>query len=106
MTSKKFTKNKENFTCEHCGVAVVGNGYTNHCPGCLWSKHVDLFPGDRLRECQALMMPVIVENIKGKFRVTHECTKCKIRKVNNLLANDSMDVALAIVQERGKKFSM
>ena len=42
-----FTRKVEDFTCEHCGREVHGNGYTNHCPHCLHSKHVDVNPGDR-----------------------------------------------------------
>ena len=33
---------------------MKGNGYTNHCPKCLWSKHVDINPGDRGANEQAL----------------------------------------------------
>lgn len=44
---KHFTKTVEDFICAHCGTHVRGNGYTNHCPECLWSKHVDNNPGDR-----------------------------------------------------------
>ncbi|MBR6751902.1 MAG: RNHCP domain-containing protein, partial [Alphaproteobacteria bacterium] len=45
---KQFVKRVENFTCAHCGAEVFGNGYTNHCPKCLWSRHVDNNPGDRM----------------------------------------------------------
>jgi hypothetical protein len=38
---KRFQKTVEDFVCEHCGHPVAGNGYTNHCSQCLWSKHVD-----------------------------------------------------------------
>jgi Zn finger protein HypA/HybF involved in hydrogenase expression len=46
-----FKRTIEDFTCEHCGEQVTGNGFTNHCPQCLWSKHVDIDPGDRLALC-------------------------------------------------------
>ena len=52
---KKFIKVKEDFVCEHCGAEVKGDGYTNHCPKCLWSKHVDVHPGDRAAECGGMM---------------------------------------------------
>ena len=71
---KKFQKRKEDFVCEHCGAEVKGNGYTNHCPKCLWSKHVDIFPGDRLEDCGGLMEPVAVEAKKaGKYTIVHKC---------------------------------
>jgi len=40
---RKFSKKVENFTCEACGNKVKGSGYTDHCPNCLYSKHVDVF---------------------------------------------------------------
>ena len=103
--SKKFIKKKEDFICEKCTVSVKGNGYTNHCPKCLWSKHVDIFPGDRLANCSGLMEPIKVESIKGKYRVTHECVKCKNTKINNLSVDDDMDVAVLITRALSKKFS-
>ena len=36
-----FIRKTEDFICENCGAVVVGNGYTNHCPACLYSKHVE-----------------------------------------------------------------
>src|SRR3989338_8156335 len=49
-TSRRFQRTKEDFTCERCGFFVRGSGYTNHCPQCLWSKHVDVNPGNRQAE--------------------------------------------------------
>lgn len=88
--SQKFIKNKEDFTCEHCGREVIGSGYTNHCPECLWSKHVDVNPGDRASECRALMKPVFLEMEKGEYVVTHECEKCGYKKRNKLSLNDNV----------------
>lgn len=44
-----FTEIDEEFICEHCGQHVPKLGYScrNHCPYCLYSKHVDVNPGDR-----------------------------------------------------------
>ncbi|GIW69886.1 MAG: hypothetical protein KatS3mg101_0633 [Patescibacteria group bacterium] len=55
---KLFQKKKENFICKNCGYFVIGNGYTNHCPRCLYSEHVDINPGDRANTCEGLMEPV------------------------------------------------
>ncbi|HCR42265.1 TPA: hypothetical protein DIV45_02815, partial [Patescibacteria group bacterium] len=41
MDRKNFIRTKEDFTCENCGHRVKGSGYTNHCPKCLYSQHVD-----------------------------------------------------------------
>ncbi|MEK7061411.1 MAG: RNHCP domain-containing protein, partial [Patescibacteria group bacterium] len=43
-----FVKKIEDFVCKVCGTKVKGTGYTNHCPNCLYSLHVDEeVPGDR-----------------------------------------------------------
>ena len=40
----------EDFICENCGKDVEKSSYTarDHCPYCLYSKHVDINPGDNL----------------------------------------------------------
>jgi Zn finger protein HypA/HybF involved in hydrogenase expression len=76
MQSKKFTRTIEDFTCEHCGAEVKGNGYTNHCPKCLWSKHVDVNPGDRAASCGGLMEPVGMEISGREYFLRHRCVKC------------------------------
>ncbi|MFN2146641.1 MAG: RNHCP domain-containing protein, partial [Anaerolineales bacterium] len=40
LEGPKFQRRIEYFICEHCGAEVSGVGFTNHCPVCLWSKHV------------------------------------------------------------------
>ncbi len=80
--SEVFKRKIENFTCGHCGAKVVGNGYTNHCTKCLWSRHVDKHPGDRAEECGGLMRPEQVELIQGEYVITHKCERCgAIRRV-------------------------
>ena len=76
MQVKKFQKRLEDFVCEKCGKEVEGDGYTNHCPFCLWSKHVDIFPGDRLEPCVALMKPIGAEGQGDKQTLIHQCIKC------------------------------
>jgi hypothetical protein len=76
------------FTCGHCGLEVlpVTNGsYRNHCPFCLHSKHVDVFPGDRMSECGGLMKPVGLRFKSGKgFQIVHECPRCGETSVNKV----------------------
>lgn len=58
---------------------MVGDGYTDHCPNCLWAKHVDKeIPGDRASECWGMMEPVETEfKIQNsKFKIKYRCTKC------------------------------
>jgi len=76
-TVKRFTKVTEDFICENCGEKVIGDGFTNHCPQCFYSKHVDIFPGDRLESCHGMMKPVNIEIGKGgKYIIVHKCEKC------------------------------
>ena len=53
----QFTHINDGFICEACGKKVLPRSTScrNHCPFCLVSKHVDVFPGDRLNPCQGLM---------------------------------------------------
>ena len=64
---KKFTKRVEDFICEKCGTKNVGTGFTNHCFKCLWSKHVDINPGDRAESCQGMMEPFKIDFEKCLF---------------------------------------
>ena len=73
--SKKFQRNIENFRCEHCEAFVIGDGYTNHCPQCLWSKHVDINPGDREELCNGMMKPVGVIKKSDNFEALVALTK-------------------------------
>ena len=93
---KKFTKQVENFTCAHCGAEVLGNGYTNHCPKCLWSRHVDNNPGDRQSNCGGMMRPISVEQKGGEFIITHKCEKCGKVIKQKTSANDDMDTIISI----------
>jgi len=71
---KHFIKVKENFTCDHCQTKTTGTGYTNHCPTCLYSKHVDQkTPGDRLSTCKSLMKPIGLEKKSDKYNIYHQC---------------------------------
>ncbi len=99
--SIKFQKKKEDFTCEHCGYFVIGNGYTNHCPKCLWGKHVDIHPGDRVSECGGMMKPFSFTMRKQRFMIIHKCEKCGLVAKNKLAETDTMDVLIALRQKPG-----
>ncbi|MCR4917494.1 MAG: RNHCP domain-containing protein [Alphaproteobacteria bacterium] len=93
---KKFTKTVENFTCTHCGAAVFGNGYTNHCPHCLWSKHVDDNPGDRAAKCGGMMRPVSIERDGERFIIIHKCEKCGKTIRQHSASDDDMDAIIEL----------
>jgi hypothetical protein len=90
-----FLKRKENFICENCGEKVRGNGYTNHCPKCLWSKHVDIDPGDRKSECDGMMEPIFLDYSNGIFSIIHKCLKCGKEKKNASSSEDDTDILIA-----------
>ncbi len=95
---RSFVRRVEDFACERCGQAVTGNGYTNHCPACLWSKHVDVAPGDRAAGCGGLMEPVEVESRAGGYRILHRCTLCAAEKWNQAALEDDFEQILAIAR--------
>ena len=94
-----FKKMKEDFTCENCGEGVEGNGYTNHCPHCLWSKHVDNDPGDRAAECGGMMCPIGTEESGGEWKVVQECKKCGQIRKNKLSVTDNFDKIISITKK-------
>lgn len=96
----KFTRKKEDFRCENCGRDVKGTGYTNHCPQCLFSKHVDINPGDRMSECEGLMEPIGAETEKDLNYVVLQCRKCGHTKRNKLSDDDNFDAYLDIIKKR------
>ena len=95
-----FKRTIEDFTCAHCGTPVIGTGYTNHCPQCLWSKHVDITPGDRLAQCQGMMRPVSLEGSTPHYRIVQLCEKCKITRTIIVAPNDSPDSLTALASAR------
>jgi hypothetical protein len=91
-----FIKNKEDFVCENCGFNNLGNGYTNHCSKCLYSKHVDNDPGDRLNACSGLMGPIYVSYTNKDMHVIHKCVVCNFEKRNILNQDDSVEAMIGI----------
>jgi hypothetical protein len=80
MKEKKFQRRIEDFTCIHCGQITTGNGYTNHCPACLYSLHVDIHPGDRSEKCGGIMVPIGVKKKSDQWIIQHRCKKCSIER--------------------------
>ncbi|MBQ8558234.1 MAG: RNHCP domain-containing protein [Alphaproteobacteria bacterium] len=93
---KNFTKTVENFICDVCGETIYGNGYTNHCPHCLSSKHVDIQPGDRLCDCHGVMFAVGYEQRNGAEWITHQCEKCHFQRRNKVAVQDSRKALRAL----------
>ena len=90
---KKFNMVDEDFICENCGFSVEKALYTarDHCPKCLYSKHLDINPGDRENNCHGLMIPIGVEKFKDKYKIKYRCSKCGQIHKNITLMDDDMD---------------
>lgn len=100
--ARRFTRNIEDFACAHCGTAVQGNGFTNHCPSCLYSRHVDENPGDRAATCRGLMEPVSVEQTRGRYVVVHKCLACGAVKRNKAASDDSPSALVEVARRRAR----
>jgi hypothetical protein len=105
MSPRKFTDRNESFHCRHCGFLVQPSAKScrNHCPNCLYSVHLDVFPGDRDANCGGLMEPIAVEyNSKKGYQIVHNCLLCG-KRTKNIAAledgnqSDSLDTLLSIM---------
>ena len=79
------------FSCLRCGLEVLplSNGsYRNHCPRCLYSKHLDVVPGDRASSCGGLMEPIGVRYRSAKkLQIVHRCTTCGEVRANRIASH-------------------
>lgn len=84
----------DGFTCISCKLSVPGESWgtkhRNHCPACLFSRHVDERPGDRASVCRSPMEPIAIEaRDNGEWAIVHRCTGCGQIKVNRIAGDDS-----------------
>lgn len=86
---------------------LTNGSYRNHCPACLYSKHVDADPGDRAAECGGLMRPVELTYRAGKGQVlVHRCERCGHRRPNRVAIDceqpDDLDALLRVAHGLGR----
>lgn len=87
---------RESFKCVHCrafiGPTIAGGKHRNHCPLCLYSRHVDgARPGDRASDCGAKMAPIArFTRSNGEPMVVHRCLGCGFERNNRLAADDNI----------------
>jgi hypothetical protein len=83
------------FRCGHCRLDVSmrapGTVHRNHCPNCLWSRHLDDdAPGDRAAECGSLMEPIAVSvRGDGEWVLVHRCAGCDALSLNRTAGDDN-----------------
>ena len=103
MENKLFTKLDEGFICDHCGKKVEKLGYTSrdHCPVCLYSKHVDIYPGDRSETCHGALEPIRVElNAKKGYVIVYRCKSCGAIRKNKAAEDDNMDLIIQLTAKQ------
>lgn len=98
-----FKKTTQDFICQQCGHQVRGSGYTNHCPECLWSKHVDIEPGDRANECQGPMEPVDIYKQGPNWIIIHRCQRCHQQSKNKILPSDNFETVIQLEKQINQK---
>jgi len=101
---KNFTMRDESFTCENCHKDVNKLNYTarDHCPYCLYSKHVDIMPGDRNNECKGLLEPITIEKFKDTYKIVYKCKKCNQIHKNIMANDDDMNLIIELTKETPK----
>jgi len=109
------------FICGNCGKTVDSSSLTgtkqrNHCPSCLFSKHVDEnSAGDRLSKCRGLMEPIALtfkeagsdkygKKKQGELMLVHACQKCGKISLNRIAADDDPEKILKILSNAPKSF--
>jgi len=97
---KRFNELDEGFICENCKKEVKPLGYTSrdHCPYCLYSKHVDINPGDRNNTCKGLLKPIGIEKYKDTYKILYKCEKCHETHKNIIARDDDMKRIIEVSQ--------
>lgn len=95
---KRFNMIDEGFICENCGKEISPLIYSarDHCPYCLFSKHVDILPGDRANECHGLLEPIKIEKFKNTYKIIYKCKKCHQIHKNIMASDDDMNLIIEL----------
>ncbi|HKX24282.1 MAG TPA: RNHCP domain-containing protein [Candidatus Saccharimonadales bacterium] len=98
------------FRCSHCREWVVinpmmGTSNRNHCPLCLWSRHVDIKTGDREATCRGGMEPIGLTlkhegfGRMGELMVLHECRGCGKLSINRIARDDDEHELMCVFEQ-------
>lgn len=98
----KFAGRSDEFRCRHCrmfvGVVPSGGRHRNHCPFCLYSRHVDAkMMGDRGSDCGGSMLPAAMfVRPNGEHTIVHRCMDCGVERHNRIAADDDFELVLSL----------
>ncbi|HEX2837922.1 MAG TPA: RNHCP domain-containing protein [Phycisphaerales bacterium] len=98
MSHKSHTEGS--FACSRCKFTTPnppwGSRHRNHCPACLWSRHLDEEPGDRRCACRGMMEPIAIEvRLDGEWAIVHRCA-CGVLRTNRIAGDDQERALLAL----------
>ena len=98
---KRFNMVDEEFICENCHKKITKLGYTarDHCNYCLYSKHVDIMPGDRKNNCLGLLKPIGIEKYRDTYKIIYQCDKCHQFHKNIMARDDNMDLIIELTKK-------
>ncbi|MFA5933376.1 MAG: RNHCP domain-containing protein [Microgenomates group bacterium] len=105
----------DDFECINCykkiSASAIGTANRNHCPDCLYSKHVDFCsPGDRKATCQQKMKPIGLtfknegkdkygNDKHGEIMIIHQCLGCNRISINRIAGDDDPQSIFDILNE-------
>lgn len=95
---KRFNMIDEEFICENCHKKIEKLDYTarDHCNYCLYSKHLDINPGDRNNPCQGMLKPIGIEKYKNTYKIIYKCLKCGKLHKNIMASDDDFDTIIKL----------
>lgn len=110
--------NRKDFKCLNCNKWVltndlIGTKHRNHCPFCLWSRHVDSKrAGDRVSSCKSVMKPIGLtfkhegynhysQIREGELMLIHQCTnpECGKITINRIAGDDNVESILRVFEQ-------
>ncbi len=96
-------RRNESFRCANCRQTVdlrpYGTAHRNHCPACLWSRHVDEQTGDRSSACGARMEPIAISVRRDEWVLIHRCLGCGMLRANRIAGDDSVPHLLSLAAQ-------
>jgi hypothetical protein len=90
----RHRRTPDTFRCKRCRFEVPthapGTRHRNHCPLCLWSRHLDDAPGDRAAGCAGQMEPIgVTVQRDGEWSLVHRCGSCSHVRLNRIAGDDN-----------------